>query len=171
MNYQEKSGTGIPVKILSAVAGIIAGFIICSVAVITFTMPDGSMEPGLKKNDTVFVLRHATPKKGDIILFKNPAEPGRVLIRRVAAVEGDTVEVRDKIFRVNNTPYAFSWKTKSRDVRVFPMNFSYRDNMPAVRVDRGRFFVLGDDLDRGYDSRILGPIQEDLVIGRMFYKY
>lgn len=171
MNYQETSGPGILVKIISAAAGLIAGFIICRAAFITFTMPDSSMEPGLKKNDIILFLRHATPKKGDIIIFKNPAEPSRVLVRRVAGTEGDTVEIRDKAFRVNNAAYTFPWKTKSSDTRNFPMNFTYRDNMPAVKVERGRYFVLSDDQDRGYDSRTLGPIPGDLVIGRMIYKY
>lgn len=171
MNYQEQSGTGILIKIIAAVAGILAGFIICRIAFLTFSMPDASMEPGLNENDIIFILRHATPKAGDIILFTSPAETGRVLIRRIAAVEGDTVEIRDKTFRVNNNPYHYPWKTKSKDPRIFPMNFSFRDNMPAVKVGRGRYFVLSDDLDRGFDSRTFGPIPEDLIIGRMIYKY
>lgn len=171
MSYNEKSGSGILIKIIAATAGIIAGFIICRIALISFTMPDASMEPTLKKGDLVIILRHVTPRQGDIILFKNPAEPGRTLIRRIAAVEGDTVEIREKTFRVNNSAYRFGWITKSRDGRVFPMNFSFRDNMPAVRIERGRYFVLSDDLDRGFDSRTLGPIPEDLMIGRMIYKY
>ncbi len=171
MNYQEKPGNGIIIKVISAAAGIIAGFIICRIAFLSFSMPDASMEPNLKKDELVFILRHAAPKKGDIILFRNPAEPGRVLLRRIAAVDGDTVEIRDKVFRVNNSAFSFPWKTKSRDARVFPMNFSFRDNMPAVKVGRNQYFVLSDDLDRGFDSRTLGPIPEDLVIGRMIYKY
>ncbi len=171
MNYQDKSGNGILIKIISAIAGIVAGFIICRIIFLSFTMPDSSMEPNVKKGDLIVILRHMTPKQGDIILFKNPAEPGRVLVRRIAAVDGDTVEIRDKAFRINNSAHHFRWKTKSRDRRIFPMNFSFRDNMPAVKIGRGRYFVLSDDLDRGFDSRTLGPIPEDLIIGRMIYKY
>ncbi|MBP7738078.1 MAG: signal peptidase I [Spirochaetes bacterium] len=171
MNYQERTGNGILIKILSAVAGIITGFIICRIAFISFTMPDASMEPNVTRGAHVFALRHISPAKGDIILFKNPSEPDRVLLRRVAAVEGDTVEIRDKTFRVNNGAYSFPWKTRSRDTRVFPMNFSFRDNMPALKVGRNRYFVLSDDLDNGFDSRTFGPVADDLVIGRMIYKY
>ncbi|HOT45279.1 MAG TPA: signal peptidase I [Spirochaetota bacterium] len=170
MNYQERSGNEILIKIIAAAAGLVAGFVICRIAFISFTMPDASMEPNLKKDDLVIIMRHVTPRKGDIILFKNPAEPGRVLVRRIAAVEGETVEIRDRTFRVNNGTYEFPWKTKSRDRRVFPMNFTFRDNMPAVKIGRGSYFVLSDDLDRGFDSRSFGPIPEDLVIGRMIYK-
>lgn len=171
MNYQERSGSNLLIKVIAAVAGLAAGFIICRIAFISFTMPDASMQPNLKKDDLVIILRHVTPRKGDIILFKNPAEPGRVLIRRIAAAEGDTVEIKDRVFRVNNGAYQFRWKTASKDHRVFPMNFTFRDNMPAVKIGRGSYFVLSDDLDRGFDSRTFGPIPEDLVIGRMIYKY
>ncbi|HNW28147.1 MAG TPA: signal peptidase I [Spirochaetota bacterium] len=171
MNYQERSGNNILIKIIAAVAGLAAGFIICRTAFLSFTMPDASMEPNLKKDDLVIILRHVTPRKGDIILFKSPAEPGRVLVRRIAAVEGDTVEIKDRVFRVNNGACEFPWKTRSTDRRIFPMNFTFRDNMPAVKIGRGRYFVLSDDLDRGYDSRSLGPIPEDLIIGRMIYRH
>ncbi len=171
MNYQERSGSGILIKILSALAGIIAGFVVCRIAFISFTMPDESMEPNVLKGAHVFALRHITPAKGDIILFTNPSEPGRVLLRRIAAVEGDTVEIRDKSFRVNNGAYSFPWKTRSRDTRVFPMNFTFRDNMPALKVGRNRYFVLSDDLDSGFDSRTFGLVSDDLVIGRMIYQY
>ncbi|HPV42062.1 MAG TPA: signal peptidase I [Spirochaetota bacterium] len=171
MNYQERSGNNILIKIIAAVAGLAAGFIICRTAFLSFTMPDASMEPNLKKDDLVIILRHVTPRKGDIILFKSPAEPGRVLVRRIAAVEGDTVEIKDRVFRVNNGACEFPWKTRSTDRRIFPMNFTFRDNMPAVKIGRGSYFVLSDDLDRGYDSRSLGPIPEDLIIGRMIYRH
>jgi signal peptidase I len=171
MNYQERSGNNILIKIIAAVAGLAAGFIICRTAFLSFTMPDASMEPNLKKDDLVIILRHVTPRKGDIILFKSPAEPGRVLVRRIAAVEGDTVEIKDRVFRVNNGACEFPWKTRSTDRRIFPMNYTFRDNMPAVKIGRGSYFVLSDDLDRGYDSRSLGPIPEDLIIGRMIYRH
>ena len=51
------------------------------------------------------------------------------------------------------------------------MNFTFRDNMPAVKLSRNQYFVLNDDLDRGFDSRTLGVIPGSLIIGRVVYKY
>jgi signal peptidase I len=171
MNYQEKSRFGIIIKLISAIGGIIVGFIICRFFFTPFRMPDSSMEPNVRTGDMLFVLKHITPKRGDIVLIESPIESGRVLIKRVVATEGDTVEVRNKTFHINNTSYDFRWKTKSSDTRIFPMNFTFRDNMPAVKLSRNQYFVLNDDLDRGFDSRTLGVIPGSLIIGRVAYKY
>lgn len=171
MDIQTKSGLGIIIKIISAVAGIFAGFLICRLTVIPFSMPDNSMKPSLKKGDTVIFLKHATPKRGDIVLIDSPVEPGRVLIKRVVAVEGATVEIRDKVFFINNDRFEIPWKTTSSDTRVFPMNFTFRDNLPAVKINRNEYFVLSDTLDTGFDSRALGVIRDDQIIGRMIYRY
>jgi signal peptidase I len=171
MYQQEKPGSGILIKLLSAAGGIIAGFFICRMIFMPFRVTDSSMEPNLKNGDLVIILKHSAPKRGDIVLIESPVEPGRVFIKRIVGAEGDTVEIRDRVFRFNNERFTFPWKTKSADRRVFPMNFTYRDNMPAVKIVRNHFFVLSDSLDGGFDSRALGAIPGDLVIGRMIYKY
>ncbi|MBN1495289.1 MAG: signal peptidase I [Spirochaetes bacterium] len=171
MYRQEKQGSGIFIKILSAAGGIIAGFLVCRLFFMPFRVTDSSMEPNLKPGDTAIILKHGAPKRGDIVLIESPVEPGRMLAGRVAAMEGDTVEIRDKVILVNNIRLRFPWKTKSSDRRVFPMNFSFRDNMPAVKLTRNHYFILGDNMDGGYDSRTLGAIPGDCVIGRVIYRY
>jgi signal peptidase I len=171
MDIQTKSGLGIIIKIISAVAGIFVGFLVCRTIIVPFGVPDNAMKPALKKGDTVIFLKHATPKRGDIVLIESPVEPGRVLIKRIVAVEGATVEIRDKVFFINNDRFEIPWKTTSTDARSFPMNFSFRDNMPAVKINRNEYFVLSDNLDTGFDSRTLGVIRDDQVIGRMIYRY
>jgi signal peptidase I len=171
MNYQEKSGPNILVKILSAAGGILIGFILCRVFFVPFHMPDDSMMPNVRKGEALLILKHMEPGRGDIVLMESPVEQGRVLVRRITAMEGDTVEIKNKTFLVNNAAFKFRWKTISSDKRNFPMNFTFRDNMPAIKLGRNQYFVLGDDLDRGFDSRTLGIIPGSLMIGRLIYKY
>lgn len=171
LQYQEKSRFAVLGKILFAALGMLAGFIICRIFIVSFTMPDDSMLPGLKAGEFLLVLKHVTPAPGDIVMLDSPVEPGTVLIKRVAAVEGDTVEIRDRIIRINGAAADFKWKTKSADKRIFPMNFTYRDNMPAVKMNRNEYFVLCDNLDRGFDSRTLGIIPGGLISGRLIYRY
>ena len=171
MDIQTKSGLGIIIKIASAVAGVIVGFLVCRFIIVPFIVPDNTMKPSLKKGDIIIFLKHAAPKRGDIVLIESPVEPGRVLIKRVIAAEGSTVEIRDRAFFINNDRFEIPWKTTRTDTRVFPMNFTFRDNMPAVRISRNEFFVLSDNLDTGFDSRALGIIRDDQIIGRMIYRY
>jgi signal peptidase I len=107
---------------------------------------------------------------GDIVLMDSPVEPDRVLVKRVISGEGDTVEVRNKVLYINNKKFDMPWKNRSIDKRIFPMNFTYRDNMPVIKLSRNQYFVLSDNLDHGYDSRNLGPISADSIIGKMIYK-
>ena len=171
MQYQENSRFAVIGKILFGALGIIAGFVICRIFIVTIPMPDDSMQPGLKAGDILVLLKHVKPAPGDIVMLMSPGEPGTALIKRVIAAEGDTVEIRDKIIRINGVIPDFKWKTKSTDKRIFPMNFTYRDNMPAVKMKRNEYFVLCDNLDRGFDSRSLGIIPGAIIAGRLVYRY
>jgi signal peptidase I len=167
----QKTGLAVIIRIVSAAAGVIAGFLICRFILVPFSVPDNAMKPVLHKGDTVIFLKHASPKRGDVVLIESPVEPGRVLIKRVLAAEGSTVEIRNRVFFINNEKFEMPWKTVASDTRVFPMNFTYRDNLPAVKISRNEYFVLSDNLDTGFDSRALGVIKDDQVIGRMIYRY
>ncbi|TFH40550.1 MAG: signal peptidase I [Chrysiogenales bacterium] len=171
MLYQEKPEKKILSKLILAFGGILAGFIIMRIIIVPFSVPDDSMEPNLRKGDTVFILKHVTPDTGDIVLIESTVESSRVMIRRVAASEGDSVEIREKAIQVNGQATTFPWKTSTSDRRAFPMSFTYRDTMPAIKIERKHYFVLCDNLDRGYDSRTLGIIPADRIIGRLLYAY
>lgn len=171
MYYQEKQGKKIVAKLIMAVGGIIAGFVIMRLVIVPFRVPDDSMEPSVRGGSLAFILKPGTPKRGDVVLVENSAEPGRVMLRRVAAAEGDSVEIREKVFYLNGSAHVFPWKTRASDKRIFPMSFSTRDTMPAIKIERRHYFILSDNLDRGYDSRTIGVIPAERIIGRLVYVY
>ncbi len=109
--------------------------------------------------------------RGDIVLLDSPSEPGRVLIKRILSTAGDTVEIKNKMLYINNKQVKLKWRYRSTDKRIFPMSFTYRDNMPVVKLGRKEYFVLSDNLDEGYDSRALGLIRGDSIIGKMIYQF
>jgi signal peptidase I len=171
MPKREHTISNAVIKTISLFGGIAAGFAICRLIFVPFHMPDNSMEPNLHKGDALIILKHVTPEPGDIVLFNSPAEPGRILIKRVVSAGGNVVEIKDKELYINNHKFEYRWKTISLDNRNFPVMFSHRDSMPSTRVGRGEYFVLSDNLDQGFDSRTLGPIRKDSMIGKMIYKF
>jgi signal peptidase I len=171
MHYEEEKKSRLIPGVIFAVAGIIAGFALCRIIIVPFNVPDDSMAPGLHAGDTLIILKHVTPKPGDIILIESPVEPGRYLVKRVIAGEGSTVEIKDKICYVNGDRFTFTWKTESSDSRRFPMSFTYRDTMPPVRIGRNEYFVLDDNLDHGFDSRTFGVVRDGQVVGRMACRF
>lgn len=158
-------------RFVFGLAGIIVGFIVLRLLVTGFTVSDSSMNPDYKSGDRVYALKIGTPRTGDVVLVESPIEPGKYLLKRIAAVEGDVVELRNGIIYINNERARFKWKTVSTDNRVFPMSFSGRDNMTAVKIERHAFFLLGDNLDYSFDSREFGPVTERSIVGRVIYRH
>ncbi len=51
----------------------------------------------------------------------------------------------------------------------FPMKFSFRDNMPPVKLERGEYFMLSDNFNSSFDSRSFGPVKNENITGRVIY--
>lgn len=116
------------------------------------------------------------PEVGDIIVFddrSNSHYSDEPIIKRVIAVGGDTVEIKDGIVYLNGEildeeNYVF-WDLDG-DVngsRYFPS----MDDVELITVPEGEVFVLGDNRGNSMDSRIVGTIKEDAIIGKVILKF
>lgn len=157
-------------KTVIVLGGVLAGLVMCRIFIVPFTVSDDSMRPQFKRGDRVYVVKHVTPVRGDVVLFHSPLQPDRVLLKRIIAADGDVVEIREKVVYLNNKKNNITRRAVSADTRVFPLSFSRRDNLPAVTIGRKMFFVIGDNIDYSFDSRSFGPISAKSVIGRVLYK-
>ena len=158
-------------KAVIVLGGLAAGFIISQIFIIQFVVNDSSMMPAMKKGDRVLVLKAGRPVKGDIVLIDSPVEPGRVSMKRIIAQENDSIEIINKKIFINTMEFSSPWETKSLDSRVFPADFSYRDNMPLIKLNASEYFLLGDNLDFSFDSRSYGIVKEKLIIGKLLFKF
>lgn len=139
------------ITIAVVVAGIIRLFV-----VEPFKIPSGSMIPTLLVGDHLlvskFLYKFTEPKRGEIVVFKYPDDPSRNFIKRIIAVGGDTVEIREKIVYVNGTrqdePYV-----QHVFPDILPARYSPRDNFGPITVPSNSFFMLGDNRDSSLDSR------------------
>lgn len=137
-----------------------------------FFVTSGSMAPSVYERDLVVINKLASPKRGDIVLVgfdKAKDEKASKIIkdqilRRIIAVESDTVEIRGREIYVNgellNEPYASFGETQS--LTEFTSQ-EYR--LMLETVPAGSYFVLADARQFSFDSRVFGFIQGDEVNG------
>lgn len=125
-----------------------------------FRIPSGSMTPTLQVHDRVltvkFAYRLGEPERGDLAVFEAP--DGEINIKRIVALGGDSVEIRDGMLQVN------------RDVKREPyVDYERADSTfyGPTRVPEGTVFMLGDNRTNSIDSRSYGPVSEDELLGEV----
>lgn len=151
-----------------------------------FKIPSGSMENTLLVGDHIFVnkflygyhvpymkgrvLAFSAPRRGDIIVFVFPEDPSKDFIKRVIAVPGDRVEIRNKTVILNGEPLREKY-ARFADGDGTNGIARRRDNMPPVTVPEGKYFVMGDNRDRSYDSRFWGFVDKEAIVGKALFIY
>jgi len=167
-----------------------------------YVIPSGSMEPSLLVGDRVLVSKWAyglrvpftdvwltrsrDPRPGDVVVFRDPQGGPIPLIKRVVAVGGDRVAVRDNVVHVNGQPLARealsgSCWTEAEDAParcerylellggshvVQQVQGQPLSQMAETRVPAGHLFLLGDNRDQSNDSRFWGTAPVRSVRGR-----
>lgn len=147
--------------IVSIAIAVVLAFFIRYFIVELYLVDGPSMRPTLQSAERLvvnkFIYRFRHPERGEILVFRYPRDPSRDFIKRVIAVPGDTIEIRDGRVYVNaallNEPYILS-KT--------------RGNYPLATVPDGHIFVMGDNRNNSEDSRFadVGFVPFDLIKGK-----
>lgn len=118
------------------------------------------MEPGLAANQLVIVNKAAylffhNPERGDVIVFNNPQPPYEDLMKRVIGLPGDTITTDSTHIWVNNVLLNEPYITQ-------PINTVAN----TWHIPANAYFVLSDNRANGEDSRAIGPISRDNIVGK-----
>jgi signal peptidase I len=129
------------------------------------TRVDGpSMLPGLHTDQRLVVekvtYRLHPPRRGDVVVLKLPQNPAELLIKRVVAVAGETVEIHDGEVWIEGQPLVETYVATPTEGLMAPRQ------IPADTV-----FVLGDNRGQSNDSRSFGPVSTRNVVGRAVFSY
>src|SRR3954469_9336443 len=174
----------------SIVIAVILALFVRTWVVQAFKIPTGSMENNLLIGDHLLVnkfifgptplaigravLPVRAPRRGDIIVFKYPAEPERDFIKRVIGLPGETVELRNKKVYINgqpiDEPYVHFLSPPSSDYQEVA-TYDVRERYGPVTVPQDQYFVMGDNRDNSQDSRYWGFLPRSYVKGKALMVY
>ncbi len=135
----------------------------------------------------IVLAKTGEPQRGDIVTFSSPKN-GTRLIKRIVALPGDTVEMRHGILAINGVPAQYTEQSIAleplyeganlhalhatekvagveRIVQYLPSVNAKRDFGPLV-VPAEQYFMLGDNRDNSEDSRYIGSVSRELLIGK-----
>lgn len=175
-----------------------------------YRIPSGSMEDTLLVGDQILVCKFIygvkipgtdikvfdshQPARGDVAVFIPPHDRERHFVKRIVAVEGDTIETRGDTLYVNGEAVDDSTYTKHLRFSPFRRNFppfrnpeylptgenyhdytltesqfrrKFREGKPFT-VPKGMVFAMGDNRDQSSDSRFWGPVSVDDIKGQAF---
>ncbi len=122
-----------------------------------------SMEPNLHPNQRLIVdklsYRLHAPQRNDIVVVDLPGMD-EMLVKRIVALPGETVEVRGGTVYVNGAAIPEPY---DHDLTAY--------DMAPLTLGPLAYFVMGDNRGNSNDSRSFGPITRDEVVGRVWLRY
>ena len=128
-----------------------------------FKTPGQGMQPTFGPGSNVLICFNAfkerRPEVNDIVVFRVPGDEQLMFLKRVAAVAGSTIEIRDAVLLVDGhvvtSPF---WQAGEQPS-------PYSTTLAPTRVPPESFFALGDNLEQSIDSRRVGTVPVANVIG------
>lgn len=158
-------------------------FLLVRSMVVNFRVEGASMEPSLHENQLLLVsklsyfrldlgeapliggltdavIEFGQPSRGDIVVLTPPNDPERDFIKRIVALPGDRLEVRQGQLILNGEaivePYAANRASYS---------------VPELVVPEGQYYVLGDNRRNSSDSHVWGSVSRENLLGKAWVVY
>ena len=155
------------------VAAVVVALLLRTFVITPYVVPTGSMLETIQEGDMLLgesvSLYFTEPQQGDIVTFYSP-EDGEVLIKRVIAVAGQTIDLIDGDVYVDgeklDEPYVDGKPTYSLSDYVGSAGISYPYTVPE-----GMIWVMGDNRTDSSDSRYFGPVDVDDVTSKALLIY
>lgn len=200
-NASEKGGLGEMVRVI--IHALILALIVRTFLFQPFSIPSGSMKATLLIGDYLFVSKYtygysrhslpfspsifsgrlwsATPKRGDVAVFKLPRDTSIDYIKRIIGLPGDRIQMRQGVLHINGQPVKreriddYLDEDRYGNIRkvvrykeTLPNGVSYNsldlvalgfyDNTAEYVVPKGHYFMMGDNRDNSTDSRVLDQV-------------
>lgn len=125
-----------------------------------FAMTGSSMSPTFDEGDRILVrkdsYRDRQPEHNDLVAFLNPANRRQTWVKRVIALPGDTLEIKEGTVHINGAAI--------KEVSGVHLD---KANLPPITIPDHHCYVLGDNRANSRDSRQIGPVPMIALVGKV----
>jgi signal peptidase I len=122
------------------------------------------MEPNLHTDQRLVVekvsYRLHSPHRGDIVVLRMPERGPELLIKRVVALPGETIEIQEGNVYIDGAPLDEPYLSQRTNGAHAPLT-----------IPEGYVFVMGDNRRASNDSRVFGPVSLERIVGRAWVSY
>ncbi len=203
--HHEAESDGVLTTLKSILEIVVFAVFLITFVVQPFRIPSGSMEPTLRVGDFLLVDKQAygpagvldrlllpptQVRRGDLVVFHYPVDPGLHLVKRVVGLPGDRIRLREGRVLVDgqplSEPYAYYSPSRPNGFRDdFPSLLEADPNVDLrwwielrktvrgadVLVPPNEYFVMGDNRNDSEDSRYWGFVPRNAIVGRPLLVY
>ena len=166
--------TSVAIVLLVIVLAIATALLLKYFVLDTFTVDGISMYPTLdggnganldddeNNGETLFLNKMAKIKRGDLVVFvpDKGTFAGRTLVKRVIAIGGDHVQIKDNAVYLNGQLLVEDY-TNDQEPAIYDQDLDFY-------VEEGNVFCMGDNRNHSSDCRVFGQVSLDTVVGRCF---
>ncbi len=178
---------------------IIYGFLNLSISRLyplpkAFSLPSASMCPSLLDGDQFMIQKESEFSRGEVVVYLNPKDMATKYVKRIIGIPGDTVEVRNNQLIINGKNLivnkiaaapdffascgekfiaagaeAFAISLDDKKYTLLVDGSGFVSDFPEVKIPENSYFLIGDNWSNSYDSRFVGFIKKEDIVGKALY--
>lgn len=130
-----------------------------------------SMYPTMHNGDYLITekvsYRFGEPKRGQIVVLKNPRDNSQDFIKRIIAIPGDSLRVEQDSVYVNNQKLNETYLPAGTPTHAG----AFVSEGTTLKAGTNQYFVFGDNRNHSSDSREWGPVTKEELVGRALFRY
>ena len=135
-----------------------------------FIVSGASMSPTFETGQYLIIdqlsYQFEKPARGDVVVFRFPEDTSKFFIKRIIGLPGETVEIKGTDVIIKDPVTGNQFRLEEPYVK----EANLRDDFLTVQLKQNEYFVLGDNRAASSDSRIWGPVPENMIVGRVLVR-
>lgn len=151
-----------------AVAAVVS-IVVVQFVIAAYVIQGRSMTPNFQPGERVLIRKFMVDadsiERHDVVVLKKPGNPRITLIKRVVALPGEIIQIKDGNIYIDGKIQIPFFSPKGETTQLI------RPELPPTHLPPGHFFVIGDNHSESVDSRVFGLVPIQNITGKAVFRY